>query len=953
MSRLKGRQPRRLTMSPVMKGLILAFGSSSLLAVTYAQQSTQAAPAEQQAQKQERIEVTGSSIRRTDAETASPVQVITREEISRSGKQTIAEVIQTVSANNQGSIPGAFTAGFASGSAAVSLRGLGVNATLVLVNGRRMAPYGLADDGQRTFVDLNAIPLEAIERVEVLKDGASAIYGSDAIAGVVNIILRKDYQGVTAAATLGTSQEGDGNLVRASVSAGFGNLAQEKYNFSFTMEAAKEERIVHSDRDGYLGTNDLRAFGWYDNRRGAFGAGFGAFPDGTPAFNAATPYGTVRSGTPNVTTGPGVGSPFYDRVNLSACPEINPLTNVCLFDPINYEEIQPETERFNITGRGSFQLTPDWLAYTELGFFTTKVSSQTFPSGVRNVGGVFDPRNPSAPVPQITVLPAGHPDNPLGINRGLFYQTADVGPRRNETDTEVQRWVAGLQGSLQEWNLDAGIGYLESKTKTTRKGFIRFSALQAALDNGTYRINNPGLVSREVYDVISPALVNTSKSSITFIDAKASRDLIQLPGGALALALGTEYREEKADTPPTPFTEVADIIGLGFSAFKAKRDVTAVFAELSAPVHKTLELNAAVRVDNYSDVGTATTPKLGVKFSPVRQLSIRGTYAEAFRAPGPAEAGESASAGFTNILNISVGNPNIKPEKAKSTTLGIIFEPMPGTSATLDVYQIKRRNEILGADQALVLVPNTGGLANGSLPGAVPGSFGFYDENGDLTAILSPYTNATFTKTKGIDLDLRQRFNLGDYGRLTAGLTLTHIQSFKRSLTDGRVLEYAGTHGPFVLSAAGGTPKNKAVLSFAYDRGPWAGTVNFNYVSGMKAIDHEGETLVDNEDGTYSTTTAEGAFFNVDPNGLACGVFHPDGRPLNGDCRIPSFTTADVSVKYSGIKNLELSFSVLNLFDRKAPFDPYTYGGVNYNPVFHQAGAVGRFFNIGARYKFY
>ena len=148
------------------------------------------------AQETQRVEITGTNIRRVQSETASPVQTVTREDIEKSGKTSVAELLQTLAVDNQGSVPMTFGSGFAGGASGISLRGLGAASTLVLVNGRRVAPYGLADDGQKVFADLNMIPLEAVERVEILKDGASSIYGSDAIAGVVNVILRKDYKGI-------------------------------------------------------------------------------------------------------------------------------------------------------------------------------------------------------------------------------------------------------------------------------------------------------------------------------------------------------------------------------------------------------------------------------------------------------------------------------------------------------------------------------------------------------------------------------------------------------------------------------------------------------------------------------------------------------------------------------------------------------------------------------------
>src|SRR6476619_1480857 len=181
----------------------------------------------------QRVEVTGSSIKRATAETASPVQVVTREDLAKSGKGTVAEYLQTLTADGAGSLPTGFGNGFAAGSTAISLRGLGATSTLVLLNGRRMAPFARADDGQKSFTDLSTVPMEAVERIEVLKDGASSTYGADAIAGVVNIILRKDFTGVVAKLTGGTSKYRDGETYKASLTWGKGNLDTDGYNVLF------------------------------------------------------------------------------------------------------------------------------------------------------------------------------------------------------------------------------------------------------------------------------------------------------------------------------------------------------------------------------------------------------------------------------------------------------------------------------------------------------------------------------------------------------------------------------------------------------------------------------------------------------------------------------------------------------------------------------------------------
>lgn len=941
--------------------LALAFGGGFAATGVAIAQQTDAAPTDPQ--KLEAVTITGSNIRRTDAETASPVQIITRDAIVRSGKQNVAEVIQTVSANNQGSIPGAFTGGFAAGSAGVSLRGLGVNATLVLVNGRRMAPYGLADDGQRTFVDLNAIPLEAIERIEVLKDGASAIYGSDAIGGVVNLILRRDFKGVIAGTSYGETKYRDGNVARAFTTYGVGDLAADRYNVNLTIEGSHEGRIRQKDRPDWLGTYDLRPWGLWDNRRGAgprggtLGAG-GLFPDGSgPGFSASTPWGTVRA--PNGTQSQRIQ---LTNPNREGC-EVSPLSGLCVFDHIEYADVQPETDRLNLTGRASFNFTPDTTGYFEFGAFRSNIKALgNTPSGTSGAI-VFDPRPGANPlVIQNAVLPANHPDNPTGVVRTLSLLTTDVGPRSEEIDNTVLRLITGVTGERAGWSYDIGTGYLESKLKAARDGYLRFSAFQEALNNGTYRINNPAANSANTYAAISPTLETEAKNSVTFVDGKLSRDF-PVAGIPLGVAVGFDWRQEKTDSPPVPFTDVADILGLGFSAFNSKRDVTAVFAEINAPLTRNFEVNGALRFDKYSDYGNSTTPKVGFKYSPLQQLTFRGTYAESFRAPGPAENGNSSSAGFTGIILVSKGNPDVKPEESKSFTLGIIAEPWAGGSASIDYYQVKRTNEIVGADQAAILRGiSCGTNVNALIPGAQAGSQVFCDADSEIAGAFGLYQNANKTDTSGIDFDIRQRVDLGSVGRFTAGVTWTHIRKFDRTLQDGTRFQYAGTHGPFVLSAAGGTPQNRATFAFNLDRGPWAGTWTTNYVSSMAMIDHKGETLVDNGDGTFTTSTGESS--SNGPVTGVCGNWYPTqtavvggapvafaSAPVNG-CRVPSFTTHDLSLKYSGFKNLDLIGSVLNVFNTLAPLDPYTYGGVNYNPVFHQAGAVGRFYSVALRYRF-
>jgi iron complex outermembrane recepter protein len=284
---------------------------------------------------------------------------------------------------------------------------------------------------------------------------------------------------------------------------------------------------------------------------------------------------------------------------------------------------------------------------------------------------------------------------------------------------------------------------------------------------------------------------------------------------------------------------------------------------------------------------------------------------------------------------------------------------------TLDYWKIDRKNEIVQADPASIL--GSASVSGGPtdlvpVPGAIPNSFLYYDAAGQLQAVSAPNTNASSTKTDGVDLELRHRMNLGDAGKLTAQLNWTHVNKFRRTDAFGNTVDYTGTHGPIVQSSGAGTPKDRASMALTFERGPWAVTGMVNYVGPLKLVDHKGEvapcdsTNPDGscEAGTTVTDTSNAVTWNWDgTSSRECGAFTLTGQPYNG-CKLPSFTTFDLYARWTPIKNLDLNFSIQNLFDRKAPFDAYAVlsYGINYNQGWHQAGAVGRFFTIGAKYSF-
>ncbi|WP_338771198.1 TonB-dependent receptor [Massilia sp. METH4] len=968
-------KPMKIRAVPGVLRRAFPIAAPLLMTVLSAHAQTTTTTPQTGAQPIQRVEITGSNIRRAQAETASPVQTVNRADIEKSGKTTVAELLQTLAVDNQGSVPTTFGNGFASGASGISLRGLGAASTLVLLNGRRIAPYGLADDGQKVFADLNIIPAEAVERVEILKDGASAIYGSDAIAGVVNVILRKDYVGTSVRVSQGLSNESDGGDTRLSVTHGVGDLETDRYNFLFSAEYGKKREIWNRDRAGRgaVGRGDLRDFGF--SAQELLG-GTGAIVNAGQAGSSI--IGNVLDPTPP-TLDPATGEPIPSTVgrywsrdstdpnnrfartfpgarcaNLTNYPQGDPLGG-CLTDATQqYNQIQPRQETLNLFGRGTFQLNNDWQAYVELNGYHSDSESWTTPSGVSASVGY-----PGGPVNNATVsLGATHPDNPYNAAARVRYLAWDVGPRTSAIETNFVRAVAGLKGQAAGWDIDTAVLFSQSKTKRDQNGYLQRdvafallnptaanvaaaragSAAYAALPAGTYwRIGeNAPLNSQALYDALSPTISNDATTSIAVADFKASRELGQLPGGALGLAVGAEFRHDETELEPTQGTERGNIIGLGYSAYEGQRNSAALYAEMLAPVHRTLELSAALRYDHFNDVGNSYTPKAGFKWTPVRSFALRGTFARGFRAPSAAENGRGGLAAYstsddpvrcalgvevacssTSVAVITSPNPNLSPERSKSYSLGFVWDPLPRTSISLDAWQIKRKNEINQETTEAAIA--AGNVVRD------PGSAVSPNDPGQILAVLTNYINSASTKVNGVDLDARTTFQMGDAGSLTADIKWTHLFKFERTDAEGATVDFAGTHGNCDVTNCIGTPDDRINLGLTWDRGPLR-------LSGV--VNHRGKF-----DNTEYKDAGECAFAFADHSDAPRG------------CKISSFTTLDLTARYRFTNKAELFATIQNVFDKEPPLDPLTYGAAGYNPLDY-AGALGRYFQVGMRYTF-
>jgi len=889
----------------------------------------------------QRVEVTGSSIKRASVETASPIQVITREDIAKSGKGTVAEYLQTLTADGAGSLPTGFGNGFAAGSTAISLRGLGATSTLVLLNGRRMAPFARADDGQKSFTDLSTVPMEAVERIEVLKDGASATYGADAIAGVVNIILRKDFTGLAVKAEAGTSRYGDGEQAKLAVTWGKGSLDEDGYNWLINAEVFGNKELMNSDRDerAWIGHGDIRPWGYAANTQ--FAAGYI-----TPGASSATPTGALR----NPVTG--------NYASLPGCSQFSTTTaqdpaGGCLWYADQFRSMQPKIDGVNLYTRFTKNLDAGLQLYAEAGYskrdteFTLIPASTSatvaFPPNAANPTGVINYGN-------TILVAANHPQNPYGVATRLRYSMFDVGPSTRSADNEFSRVVIGLKGERFGWDFDTGYTHSESKLDLNYSNMINMKVLQAALGNpasqyypyyiGTEAGRNPA----SLYAAMVVNAKSHSTTELDVVDFKASRELFQLPGGAMGLAVGTEYRRLKLDNPSLSGTEDGSI-NASYVAAKGTDDVKAVFVEIAAPVLKSVELSAALRYDRYKNF-SSTTPKFGAKWTPVNTFALRGTYSEGFRAPGPAESGvDSQSTGNSSVRDpvrcpggvpaaggataadcsitigaVKVGNPNLQPETSKGATLGLVWDPLSNTSLSLDAWKIKRSNEInpLSYVEAAALPTAIRNDNNLVVNGVVR------PNTGTLLLSNAPYQNSSYTEVKGIDLDVKQRIALGSYGRSVLGLTWTHVASWRRAEKNGTTFQYAGTHGNCDTSNCAGTPKDKISVNATWEREALSMSAIANYRADMANTYYAGDK---------------------------CASQFANGSDAPNGCRLASFTTVDVSARYKLNANWQVYASISNLFDKIAPLDPLTYGGLSYNPM-DASGAIGRYFKIGARAQF-
>ncbi|MEL4178106.1 TonB-dependent receptor [Roseateles sp. PN1] len=884
------------------------------------------------AKKLERVEITGSAIKRIDSEGSLPVQVITRADMVKAGITTAAELVATLTAANNSLTDGVSIANGGArdqmGFNSANLRGLGTSSTLVLLNGRRMANF--ASPGDDAGVDLNSIPSAAIERVEVLLDGASAIYGTDAIGGVVNFITRKDYQGLNLDAYLGASQEGGAGKRAASISAGYGDLARDRFNVFGVFDIQKTDSLNTSQRK-FIG--DLKV------------------PERLPHLLSSYPMpANILLSDDQLQTLQDKGFKINGRVpssttiNLSApgCAPPHSLNLVdgiggpdgCTFDYMRDLELYPESRKLSFLGRGVLALGSNHRAFAEVSLAEAKTNYVGTSSRIRLR------RANELDTALIPGLDLALPGETVEVRARLL----EAGNRKTELTSTGQRFVIGMEGMLGSWDYGVGLNYsLNKVAERDASGYLLYQELIDGIHSGKVNLFGPSSAAGKAYldSIQVNDEVRSAQGSMTTLDFKTSGSLLKLGGGDLALALGGELRHESIDSKASELL-LSDNINEdwtpGDSQFvKHSRRVWALYGELLAPLTKELELQFALRHDNYEKIGGTTNPKIGIRYQPMKELLLRASAGTGFRAPSLNDLYRPPKSSSTSVLpdpvycaengndlrdcsnnwsTVIYSSPDLKPEKSKQFSLGLVLEPYKNFSVGVDYWNIEKTDLIstIGEDVILSNLSKYGSLVHRyNMDEGLEGCD--YDPSDyEICYIELRKANRGKQRSSGLDFSLELRRLASSWGQFGAKLSGTLVLKSEKQTGFGD--DFVSDLGKFVTNGVVQRWRHRVTLDWA--KGPWslvlANTFSAGYTDQNSAID------------TFSGST-------VTPN------------------KVSAYSIWDIAGAWDVNAALTLRVGVKNLLNTAPPFSNQAYHFISgYDPSY--TDPRGRFGYVSAKYSF-
>ncbi len=887
----------------------------------------------------EAFEVTGSSIKRIDAQTALPVLTLTADDITSTGVSNAEQLIKTITVTatlgaTEVANTGAGGGQGGNGSVSlISLRGLGSGRTLVLINGRRSAPAG-----GNGAVDIASIPLAAIDRVEVLKDGASAIYGSDAVAGVVNFILKRQFSGAEFSTTIGTpTRQGGGTEHRISVFTGVGDVNTDHYSVTLGASYAQVQPI----------------FG--DRRTFARNIDVGSRLDKTSTTSFPSNV-RLNNGT--------LASPNYPNcAPYSLTSTLSP--GLCRYDNAPYIALQPRGKLLNLNASGRYKASSQLELYAEPMYTRNKTLNSTqhvlingsaLPAGAPYIATLTNLLNTQYPqYPQLrsligsawALLPPSSPYYPTawansngltGQPLVLLFRSIPTGVRQTEDLETNYRFVAGLRGLVTGWDYDGGFLYSRNRIQSTLKqGWALFDKYLPLVNSGVINPFGPTTDAnalKAAMDSNYNGVFTTVTTTLEGVNGKATRELFRLPAGMINFAIGGEYRREKLDIDPSAANRNFQVSGFGAAGVptSASRWVGSAYSEVSVPVIRKLELDGAVRYDAYKRTGETTNPKASLRYQPFQQLLLRGAIGTGFRSPTlfdqfqPQARGITTNGsrdlvrcppGTTGIIDCSTqfvtlggGNPNLQPEKSLSKSVGVTFEPLKNYSLTVDYFRIEIKDIIRTGVSTATILADPVTFASYVHRGAPDGNASGV---GPILGIDQNLTNLGRTNLDGFDVEAAARAAFQGNKLALRGYG-TYLTRYDQQNLNG---SFSNAINQPAALGIGVALRWRHHLNLSWQRGLWAASLGQNYQVGY----HD----------------------------LRTSLQTPANTPVPR--RVSPYETYDAQLSYSGIKRLRLTVGAKNLLDRDPPYTNYGAGFVGGYDLSY-TDVRGRFVYVMATYSF-
>ena len=919
-------------------------------------------------QKLERIEVTGSSIKRASSETSLPITTISKADIARTGATSVQDLVYLLPSSFGGNVV-ANNVGATGGASTANLRALGPKYTLVLLNGRRIANFAFGNNP----VDLNSIPLAAVERVEVLRDGASAVYGADAVAGVINFILKKDYQGAEVSAAEYKADNGGGATHNLSAVLGYGDLDKDRFNVMLTAS--------------YEGVDPLKA------SQRSF-ASTAVRPD--LGINKSSP----RNGIPNLNFTDTLGNSYTSVNPLAYNGCVSPdfalvkrsIAGTCGTDYVKFIDLIPQQRRDNVSARAVFQLDADNQIVAEAMHNADRQQSFYSPAPYTllmryPVTGRFYPK--SITVPKGITVPAGYKladgtvlssatvlandvtVTPTGPITGTW-RTVAGGGRSDITQTQTDRALVGAKGLLAGWDYDLALTFSRNKGQIYfGPGQYSYAGLTPLVAKGDINVfGAQDAASQAALDgaLLTGQLQQTAESKATEMDFHMSREIYKMAYGEMSVALGWNFRKETIEQVSMPVLASGDVVGGNgpVPGVASGRKVAGVVGELIVPLYKDLEMNLAGRYDKYkNDFGTSFSkfsPKASLRYQPMKDLVLRGSIASGFRAPTlyenlrPLTTGNNTSAnwsdpvrcpGGTRLPDTATANPvnaiqdecdvqlnaatsgdkNLRPEKSKQFSLGAAFSPIQELTMGVDYWNVRITDPIVAKSEIQVLSDPAkyknyiyrydpkdfpdGWVDDGKQTGAIQGST---NPDFPLAYVYLPQENTAKTYASGLDFSLSSRAKfagLGSFGvNLDGTLFLTHGYQYTG-------LDKTSDLGKF--KDFGAIPRWRHALTFLWGNSMFDASLTHNYTKGYE--DYTDPTAVD-------------------------GTTYPAVR------KVAAYVTWDGQATVRPSKSLSLVFGVKNLLDKDPPSSRNSlYFQMGYDPTY--TNPIGRQFYGRINYKFF